>query len=131
MLAAINKPTPPTPREERHRSNSSPSHRSGSSRDKRDANNVTSPKVSVEKIKQLTGSEDAVDWVIARQNSSMPWYLRPQYADQLRLDKDGNIRMATLPALVERLSTPQNTSPLFPLRYWFGLNLTLCRSSSL
>ncbi|KAJ8701987.1 hypothetical protein PTI98_000737 [Pleurotus ostreatus] len=110
MLAAINKPTPPTPREERHRSNSSPSHRSGSSRDKRDANNVTSPKVSVDKIKQLTGSEDAVDWVIARHNSSMPWYLRPQYADQLRLDKDGNIRMATLPALVERLSTPQNTT---------------------
>ncbi|KAL4263650.1 Ras-like guanine nucleotide exchange factor [Pleurotus pulmonarius] len=67
MLAAINKPTPPTPREERHRSNSSPSHRSGSSRDKRE-----------------------VDWVIARQNGTTSWYLRPQYADQLRLDKDGN-----------------------------------------
>ncbi len=34
-----------------------------------------------------------------------PWYLQPRLADQIEEDRQGYIRNATLPALIERLTT--------------------------
>jgi hypothetical protein len=36
-------------------------------------------------------------------HGSTPWYLKPQYTEQLESDKDGNVRFGTVAALVERL----------------------------
>ena len=40
----------------------------------------------------------------------MPWYLCPQYTDQLDIDKKGNVRSGSLLALFEMLTTDPGTS---------------------
>lgn len=61
---------------------------------------------SADKIKQLTGSEEAIAFHNAiRLQASLPVYLRPTFADQLYFDKDGHIKKGTLNALVERLAS--------------------------
>lgn len=41
---------------------------------------------------------------------STPWYLRPQYADQLDIDNKGSVRTGSLLSLLERLTTDPGTS---------------------
>ncbi|KAL0951787.1 hypothetical protein HGRIS_008457 [Hohenbuehelia grisea] len=61
---------------------------------------------TADKIKQLTGSEEAIAFHNAiRLQASLPLYLRPSFADQLYFDKDGHIKKGTLNALVERLAS--------------------------
>ncbi|KAK0246451.1 ras guanine nucleotide exchange factor domain-containing protein [Armillaria nabsnona] len=56
----------------------------------------------LEKIKQLTGSEEAVSF-FSQANS--PWYTKSRHSDQLRLDSDGQVRSGTTEALVEKLTS--------------------------
>ncbi|KAG6851349.1 hypothetical protein H0H93_005747 [Arthromyces matolae] len=64
-------------------------------------------------------SRTAIEGIIKRNNSSMvtqafheeaarvsdPWFLKPQYANQLETDENGQLRFGTLEALVEKLTT--------------------------
>ncbi|KAK0481525.1 ras guanine nucleotide exchange factor domain-containing protein [Armillaria novae-zelandiae] len=56
----------------------------------------------LEKIKQLTGSEEAVSF-FSQANS--PWYTKSRHSDQLRIDSDGQVRSGTTEALVEKLTS--------------------------
>lgn len=56
----------------------------------------------LEKIKQLTGSEEAVSF-FSQANS--PWYTKSRHSDQLRFDSDGQVRSGTTEALVEKLTS--------------------------
>lgn len=47
---------------------------------------------------------------IGRPPNSTPWYLRPQYADQLDTDDKGNVRSGSLLSLVEMLTTDPGVS---------------------
>ncbi|KAL1762527.1 ras guanine nucleotide exchange factor domain-containing protein [Schizophyllum commune] len=59
------------------------------------------------KIKQITGSEEAC--LTYRAQADTPAYLRPRYADEIRLEPDGSVRCGTLRALVERLTFDTQT----------------------
>ncbi|KAF8641186.1 hypothetical protein AX17_000821 [Amanita inopinata Kibby_2008] len=67
-----------------------------------------------EKIRKLTGSNEA--WLFhqsVQARRQMPWYRRPAYSSQLQLDAEGQVRYATVKALVEKLATePHIIDPL-------------------
>lgn len=65
-----------------------------------------------EKIKQLTGSEDA--WVSYQAAvTKLPWYLKPEYSEELQMDNEGQVRTGTIRALVEKLtSEPLTKDPI-------------------
>jgi hypothetical protein len=67
----------------------------------------TKTKSTSEKIKQITGSDDALAFHNAKQAMiNLPWFLRPSYPpEHIIMDKDFNVRAGTLPALVERLTS--------------------------
>jgi son of sevenless len=77
-------------------------------------------KRSDEKIKKLTGSEEALDFYKA----NLVWYLKPRYVEQLQFDEEGRILSGTRIALVERLvwsSSPKDPiSKLASLINWFS-----------
>ncbi|KAK7465269.1 hypothetical protein VKT23_005248 [Stygiomarasmius scandens] len=104
----INKPTPPTPNE----FDSIPDNQATSTSTSRrplppvannsNNDNAVSPesgKRSVDKIKQLTGHEEALDFYKA----NLVWYLKPRFGDQLQIDDEGRIISGTRLALAERL----------------------------
>nr|GAT61374.1 predicted protein [Mycena chlorophos] len=64
------------------------------------------------KIEHITGSPEA--WLDTRAaQESIPSYLLPTYADQLKVDADGVVRAGTLLALVEKLaSMPMTKDPI-------------------
>ncbi|KAJ3815612.1 ras guanine nucleotide exchange factor domain-containing protein [Lentinula aff. lateritia] len=53
-----------------------------------------------EKIKKLTGSDDALAFVSA---VNPPWYLKPRHANEIHTDAEGKLIFGTRIALVERL----------------------------
>ncbi|KAF9021750.1 ras GEF [Hymenopellis radicata] len=55
----------------------------------------------LDKIRQLTGSDDAVGFISA---VNSPWYLKSRYSEQLKYDNDGQVRSGTVVALVEKLT---------------------------
>ncbi|KAJ3505638.1 hypothetical protein NLJ89_g7311 [Agrocybe chaxingu] len=55
-------------------------------------------------------SEDTKYTTNVASQGGKPWYLLPQYRDQLNEDSKGNIRTGTLEALVERLTTDVGTT---------------------
>lgn len=61
----------------------------------------TSDRRRLAKIRQLTGSDDAVGFISA---VNSPWYLKSKYSDQLKYDNDGQVRSGTVVALVEKLT---------------------------
>jgi son of sevenless-like protein len=68
-----------------------------------------------EKIKQLTGSDDALAFHLAMQAQAV-WYLRPRYPpDQIITDNEGNIRAGTLQALVEKLTVDRMSKFLYKI----------------
>ncbi|KAF5392464.1 hypothetical protein D9757_002243 [Collybiopsis confluens] len=115
-----NRPTPPTPRgrgpslspQDRRTSTVSrqPLHLS----QKYNGSDVCiSPeKRRDDKIRQLTGSNEALDFhnaVLVQAN--LPWYLKPRHADELQIDADGKLISGTRIALVERLVWDTIPSP--------------------
>ena len=62
-------------------------------------------KTTSEKIRQITGSDDALAFHNAKQGFlTQPWYLRPSFSsDQLVTDNDLNVKAGTLNALVEKM----------------------------
>lgn len=58
------------------------------------------------KVKQLTGDDAAQEFHNAKlAQANLPWYLRPGYSDtSIKMEFDGNVRAATVDALVERLT---------------------------
>lgn len=59
----------------------------------------------LEKIKQLTGSEEAVSFIsIVQAQANSPWYMKSRHSDQLRFDSDGQVRSGTTEALLEKLT---------------------------
>jgi son of sevenless-like protein len=48
-------------------------------------------------------ADDYSEPVLVLQALTVPWYLKPQFAVQLDVDADGQVRNGTIPALVERL----------------------------
>jgi hypothetical protein len=71
-----------------------------------DVETVRSPGRRSDKIKQLTGDDDAQAFHNARlAQASLPWFLRPSYTnDEIKMEYDGSVRAGTLSALVERLT---------------------------
>ncbi|KAK0466321.1 ras guanine nucleotide exchange factor domain-containing protein [Desarmillaria tabescens] len=60
----------------------------------------------LEKIKQLTGSEEAVSFISTVQaQANSPWYMKSRHSDQLRIDSEGQVRSGTTEALVEKLTS--------------------------
>jgi son of sevenless-like protein len=70
-----------------------------------------------EKIRQITGSDDALAFHNAKQALiNLPWFLRPSYPpDHIIMDKDFNVRAGTLNALVERLTADHLSADSFQL----------------
>lgn len=63
-------------------------------------------KTKAEKIRQLTGSEDALAFHNAVQaQAHLPWYLRPTYGSEIKLDSEGLVKTGSLTALVEKLTS--------------------------
>ncbi|KAJ3769467.1 ras guanine nucleotide exchange factor domain-containing protein [Lentinula raphanica] len=53
-----------------------------------------------EKIKKLTGSDEALEYLNA---VNPPWYLKPRHANEIQIDAEGKVISGTRIALVERL----------------------------
>ncbi|KIK70475.1 hypothetical protein GYMLUDRAFT_275426 [Collybiopsis luxurians FD-317 M1] len=65
-----------------------------------------------EKIKQLTGSDEALAFhnaVLVQAN--LPWYLKPRHGDEIQTEADGKLISGTRIALVERLVWDTIPSP--------------------
>ncbi|EEB95295.1 hypothetical protein MPER_05752 [Moniliophthora perniciosa FA553] len=61
-------------------------------------------KRSDEKIRQLTGSDEAlIHYNSVLMQANMPWYLKPRYSSELETDTDGKVLKGTKRALVEKL----------------------------
>lgn len=132
VSAPINKPTPPTPIDPeitvaplRYRSDSAPTV-SRSNRYVGPAGRLATlseyrrdPSPDVfgspdkrrgDKITRITGSDDARAFHHAVQaQTNLPWFLRPKYVDQLQFDSDGQVRTATIDALLEKLTSDSLT----------------------
>ncbi|THV06545.1 ras GEF [Dendrothele bispora CBS 962.96] len=100
----INKPTPPTPND----SDTTIEHQqmtarrplplvSSSGNNNETAISPSSGKRNVDKVRQLTGSNEATDFY------KLAWYLKPRYGDQIQIDDEGRITSGTRIALVEKL----------------------------
>ncbi|KAL0576874.1 hypothetical protein V5O48_005109 [Marasmius crinis-equi] len=120
----INKPTPPTPTEaeitigvtapstppadpdpyRRRPPRLLPVHESQYNSDSSKSPDSAS-KRSDEKIKQLTGSDEAlIHYNSVLMQANMPWYLKPKYSNELDLDaNDGKVLKGSRRALVEKL----------------------------
>ncbi|KAF8665435.1 hypothetical protein AX16_000454 [Volvariella volvacea WC 439] len=81
-MFGVDKPTPPTPKDPGVPGEISPTR----NRERRQA-------VRVDDLVRRAPSL-----------SSVPWFLRPRYFDQLEVDNEGHLRFGTLAALVERLA---------------------------
>ncbi|KAH8099722.1 ras GEF [Cristinia sonorae] len=83
-----------------------------------DAMDVYPRAARVDKVKQITGDDDAQALYSAKiAHSALPWYLKPDHGDsEIRVEYDGMITSGTLPALVERL-TVEHFTPAQEKRY--------------
>jgi len=92
-------------------------------------------RASVDKVKQITGDDDAQALYSAKvAQSALPWYLKPDHGDnEIRVEYDGTISSGTLPALVERL-TVEHFSPAQENQYRHTFLMTyptFCSASDL
>ena len=71
-----------------------------------DGDDTRMPPRRSDKVRQLTGDEDAAAFHNAKvAQANLPWYLQPSYGpDDIKLEYDGSVRAGTFPALVERLT---------------------------
>jgi hypothetical protein len=70
-----------------------------------------------EKVKQITGDDNAQKFVEAKAaQAALPWYNRPQYEEELKIEFDGTVKQGTLRALIEHL-TGDFISKLSPSLY--------------
>ena len=71
-------------------------------------------RASVDKVKQITGDDDAQALYSARvAHNALPWFLKPEHSDSdIKVEYDGTVTAGTLSALVERL-TVEHYSKLF------------------
>lgn len=107
-LPGMNKPTPPNEKDDVRIPDSSRFISSPSMRRRIDIRGHTSPdpfdfrrQRMTEKRKPVL-TDDYSEPVLVLQ-ASAPRYLKPQFADQLDVDAEGQVRKGTIPALVERL----------------------------
>ncbi|TFK77505.1 ras GEF [Pluteus cervinus] len=84
----IDKPTPPTPKEEEMTS-------------PRDPAITRARREGIMRFDSLSRKGSTRQPIPAQ----IPWYLRPRFADQLDFDSEGHVRFGTLVALVEKLAS--------------------------
>uniref|UniRef100_A0A0W0GET1 Ras GEF n=1 Tax=Moniliophthora roreri TaxID=221103 RepID=A0A0W0GET1_MONRR len=113
----VNKPTPPTPTDPDISAPKDPdsfrrlprlSLLHDPQRERVNSDASISPdsasKRSDEKIRQLTGSDEAlIHYNSVLMQANMPWYLKPRYSSELEMDNDGRLLKGTKRALVEKL----------------------------
>lgn len=69
-------------------------------------------KIPSSKVFKLLGEEPThlVNTIVAERQ---PWYLRPNYGNDIQIDPDGKVRAGTVQALVERLTAHENSGAPF------------------